>query len=287
MADAASISRALKGRKSGNGYLCRCPAHADARPSLLVSDRADGGGLRVNCLAGCDFRDVLDKLKDMRLLEDRGQQQPIAAVEIPPPEPNPQGLGFWHNGGPIAEPLTQSYLRNRGLSADIMPTLRFLPALQHKLSRQTFPAMLALILAGDRLKLGVQATFLDPSGRGKAVVEPPRWTYAPLRDGAVRLGPAGDVLGIAEGVETALAAMQLAGVPCWACLGASRMHNVAIPANVRELHVFGDNDQAGRDAAQRMAYAHKHRRVVLRFPPDGFGDYADLAADLAKRGVAA
>jgi hypothetical protein len=36
-----------------------------------------------------------------------------------------------------------------------------------------------------------------------------------------------------------------------------------------------------------MAHAHKHRRVVLRFPPEGFGDYADLAADFAKREVAA
>jgi putative DNA primase/helicase len=287
MADAASISRALKGRKSGNGYLCRCPAHADARPSLLVSDRADGGGLRVNCLAGCDFRDVLDKLKDLRLLEDRGQQQPIAAVEIPPPEPNSEGLSIWRNGSPIAEPLAQSYLRDRGLFVDVMPTLRFLPVLEHKASRRTFPAMVALILAGDRLKLGVQATFLDPRGQGKAPVDPPRWTFAPLRDGAVRLGPAGDALGIAEGVETALAAMQLTGIPCWACLGASRMHNVAIPDIVRELHVFGDNDQPGRDAAQRMTHAHKHRRVVLRFPPDGFGDYADVAADMAKRGVAA
>ena len=52
MRDAASVSRALKGRKSGNGYLVRCPAHADALPSLLISDRDDGAGIRVNCFAG-------------------------------------------------------------------------------------------------------------------------------------------------------------------------------------------------------------------------------------------
>ena len=241
----------------------------------------------MNCLAGCDFRDVLAALENMKLIEERGPQQPKERVEIPPPEPNQEGLGLWRNGGPIGGTLAQTYLRSRGLFVDVMPTLRFVPALEHKLARRSFPAMLALILAGDRLKLGVQATFLDPRGQGKAPVNPPRWTYAPLRDGGVRLGPAGDVLGIAEGVETALAATQLTDVPCWACLGASRMQAVAIPDIVRELHVFGDNDQAGRDAAQRMAHAHKHQRVVLRFPPNGFGDYADVAADLAKRGVAA
>jgi putative DNA primase/helicase len=281
---ASEIAKALGGRKSSNGYVCRCPAHTDTRPSLLISDRADGGGIRVNCLAGCDFRDVLAAFENMKLIEDSGPQPRKEHIEIPPPEPNLEGLRLWRNGGPIAGTLAQTYLRNRGLYIDVMPTLRFIPALENKASRQTFPAMVALILAGDRLKLGVQATFLDPSGHGKAPVDPPRWTYA---DGAVRLGPAADILGIAEGAESALAAMQLTGIPCWCCLGASRMQNVAIPGAVHELHVFGDDDQAGRDAAQRMAHAHKHRRVVLRFPPVGFGDYADLAADLTRRGVAA
>jgi len=189
MSPAASIARALKGHKSGNGYLCRCPAHADARPSLLISERDDGAGLRVNCLAGCDFRVVLDTLKNMGLLDGQPREPRQEPVEKPPPEPNPEALAIWRDIVPIAGTLAQTYLRNRGLYIDLMPTLGFLPALRHKLSRQTFPAMVALILAGDRLKLGVQATFLDPRGKGKAPVDPPRWTYAPLRDGAVRLGP--------------------------------------------------------------------------------------------------
>ncbi|MGA2794796.1 MAG: toprim domain-containing protein [Roseiarcus sp.] len=241
----------------------------------------------MNCLAGCDFRDVFAALENMKLIEERGPQQPKERVEIPPPEPNPEGLKLWRNGVPIAGTVAQTYLRNRGLFIDVMPTLRFMPALQHKFSRQTFPAMLALILAGNRLKLGVQATFLDPSGQGKASVDPPRWTYAPLRDGAVRLGPAGDTLGIAEGVETALSVTQLTGISCWASLGASRTHNVAIPDTVRELHLFGDNDDPGRLAVEQATKAHAHRRVVKRFPPDGFNDYADVVADLVKRGVAA
>jgi phage/plasmid primase-like uncharacterized protein len=108
-----------------------------------------------------------------------------------------------------------------------------------------------------------------------------------MHNGAVRLGPAGDVLGLAEGIETALAAMQLTGVPCWACLGSKRLARVAIPDCVLELHIFADNDEPGRLAAEQTTKAHPHRRVVVRCPPDGFDDYADLAADLAKRGVAA
>ena len=91
----------------------------------------------------------------------------------------------------------------------------------------------------------------------------------------MRLAKAGRVLGLAEGVETALSAMQLTGIPTWASLGASRMHRVLVPDLVGELQVFADNDMPGRAAAERTAYEHRHRRVVLRFPPDGCKDWND------------
>jgi DNA primase len=87
---------------------------------------------------------------------------------------------------------------------------------------------------------------------------------------------------LAEGIEKALAAMQLFGVPCWASLGAARMHRVRIPDHVHELHIFVDNDDAGRAAADRTAYAQRHRRVVLRFPPDQFKDWDDVTVANAK-----
>jgi DNA primase len=70
--------------------------------------------------------------------------------------------------------------------------------------------------------------------------------------------------------------MQLFGVPCWSCLGGARMHRVWIPDNVRELHIFADSDDAGRAAAERTAEAHRRRRVVIRFPPDGSKDWDDV-----------
>jgi len=45
---------------------------------------------------------------------------------------------------------------------------------------------------------------------------------------------------------------------------------------VSELHIFVDNDAAGRAAAERTAHEHRHRRVVLRFPPQEFKDWDDL-----------
>jgi hypothetical protein len=48
------------------------------------------------------------------------------------------------------------------------------------------------------------------------------------------------VLGLAEGIETALSAMQLTGVPVWASLGGARLHRVELPPEVKEVHVFLD-----------------------------------------------
>jgi hypothetical protein len=286
MGDAASVSRALKGRKSGNGYLVRCPAHADASPSLLISDRDDGAGIRVNCFAGCDFRDVLDALRQRGLIDDRAPSRDAAPVRRCEPvehiEPDPKALALWRSAEPIADTLAHRYLRARGLMIEPPPSLRFLPAAEY-MPRIFLPAMIAGLQAPDRRVIAVQITFLDPRGDRKAQGATPRRTIGRMHNGAVRLGPAGDVLGIAEGIETALAAMQLTGIPCWACLGSQRMARVAIPDTVREVHLFGDNDEPGRLAVEQAAKAHAHRRVVVRFPPAGHNDYADIAADLAKR----
>ncbi len=44
------------------------------------------------------------------------------------------------------------------------------------------------------------------------------------------------------------------------------------------MHIFGDNGTAGHEATERAAKAYQAqgRRVVLRFPPERFGDFNDL-----------
>ncbi len=52
---------------------------------------------------------------------------------------------------------------------------------------------------------------------------------------------------------------------------------VAAPESL-ELHLFGDNGAPGHEAAARAAEAYQAqgRRVVVRFPPERFGDFNDL-----------
>src|SRR5438132_8660441 len=50
------LSRLDGVRKSGRGYMTRCPAHDDRSPSLSV--REGERGLLVTCFAGCSLADI-------------------------------------------------------------------------------------------------------------------------------------------------------------------------------------------------------------------------------------
>ena len=138
--------------------------------------------------------------------------------------------------------------------------------------------MVVAITGADRKVIAVQRTFLRVEGRGKANVSQQKLSLGPMRDGAVRLGPAGLVLGIAEGVESGLSAMQLFDLPVWCSLSASRLDRLWLPPESLEVHIFGDNGTAGHEAAERAAQAYLAQgwRVVVRFPPERFGDFNDL-----------
>ncbi|MCX7015282.1 MAG: hypothetical protein NTW86_22460 [Candidatus Sumerlaeota bacterium] len=79
--DAETIARELHGRRSGAGWMARCPTHDDHDPSLHISEGRDGKPL-VRCHAGCDQRAVVDALKARGLWPKREQTTPSAAPVI-------------------------------------------------------------------------------------------------------------------------------------------------------------------------------------------------------------
>ncbi|WP_240334415.1 toprim domain-containing protein, partial [Sphingobium estronivorans] len=98
------------------------------------------------------------------------------------------------------------------------------------------------------------------------------------RQGAVMLAPATDMLGLAEGLETAISAMTLLDIPVWATLGSERLHRIALPSRVTRLILLPDNDQAGQRAVAKalVAYEYPGRIIQTIWPPMGMNDWNDV-----------
>ena len=173
--------------------------------------------------------------------------------------------------------VTAAYLWHRTITIATPATIRDHPGLKHGPTGQNLPAMVGAITGPDRKVIAIQRTFLRVDGHGKANVSQPKMTLGAMRDGAVRLGPAGPVLGIAEGIETGLSAAQLFDVPVWCGLGVLRLDRLWLPPESLEVHIFADNGARGHEGAERAARAYRAqgRRVVVRFPPEQFGDWDD------------
>ena len=65
--DAATLAIALKAVRSGRQWKCKCVAHEDRSPSMLIFDGRSA--VQVRCLAGCDQRDLIAELKRRGLWE--------------------------------------------------------------------------------------------------------------------------------------------------------------------------------------------------------------------------
>jgi putative DNA primase/helicase len=284
---ADQIGIALKGRRNGSGWLVRCPVpshgkgRGDHSPSLSVTD-GDDGRLLLRCFADCEFIAILDALKRLGLVDDgpkfeRARTAALSRVDPTPAEhqPDASALQIWRAAKPAAGTVVAEYLERRGITLAPPPSLRC-SSVMH-LHRYEMPVMIAGVQRPDGQVVAVQTTILTPKGT-KAPVSIPKITTGAIGSGAVRFAAAAEVMGLAEGCETALSVQLMAGIPVWASLGCHRLHRVELPSLVREVHIFGDNDEPGRTAASRTAALHQQsgRKVVLRFPPDGIKDFNDL-----------
>jgi len=92
---------------------------------------------------------------------------------------------------------------------------------------------------------------------------------------AVRLGEPEGVLGIAEGVETAVAAFHVHRVPTWAALSAAVLAKFEPPVGVEKLVIFADRDVAGLEAAWKLRDRLKIE-CELEVPKPPAKDWADV-----------
>jgi len=267
--EARDVVERLGGRWGANGGLCRCPAHDDRTPSLSV--RAGRARLLLHCFAGCTAGDILRALERDRLLQPAAAPEPGHASPATSADHTGGAVRLWRNSRSVEGTPAASYLAARGLAAT-SAALRYHGRAPHGPAPLTRygPALIAAVRDECGL-VAIHRTFLDPSS-GRFARPLARAALGPLGRGAVRLGGAAPRLGLAEGIETAISATALFGVPCWATLGSERFRLVALPREVRSLMLFLDHDAGGQRAEQLAREAFAHVPCIEAHYPERPGD---------------
>ena len=179
--------------------------------------------------------------------------------------------------GPLVGSLADTYLTSRGLRNPNASDLLFHPDLTDYDSRRGWPGMVAIprLANGDPVG-GIHRTFLLDDGRGKAPAG--KKMLGTIAEAAVRLFPLSEDghLGVAEGIETALAARAIFGTPVWAALSADGMARFKWPEGTHRVTIFADAGEAGRQAAatlsDRLNMADIPNDVVAPLHGDDFND---------------
>lgn len=149
-----------------------------------------------------------------------------------------------------AEPA-RLYMVRRGLSIVAPPSLRFHPALPYYDSATKageHPAIISMVTGANGNPVTIHRTYLTPDGN-KANVESPKKLMAYPNDrkilgAAIRLmSAAGNIMAVAEGLETALAVAEGTGLTTWCAINALLLENFVPPASVERVLVFADKDR--------------------------------------------
>lgn len=191
---------------------------------------------------------------------------------------------LWARGRALdGRDLASRYLRGRGLDlAAYSPSLRFVEALLYadrgSDEKRELPAMLAKFAAPDNSAAILHRTWLAEPGV-KANVHLPRKMMAGTvpHGGAVRLAPAEPKMGIAEGIETALAAEVMFNIPVWAATNSGALIKWEPPPEATHIVIFGDADASytGQAAAYSLAFRLKNlpdRKLTIEVETPTFRD---------------
>lgn len=326
----AWVGRRVQLKRVGKVLSGLCPFHNERRPSFTVNDQRGtfhcfGCGVHGDAFGwvmrteGLSFPQAVERVAGEAGIDlpdrPRHAPRPAPAPEEPPAPraPSPReieaaerrawhigaALRIWQAAGPL-DRIAVAYLGRRHLWPLPQAAHEVLRSawLKHPATQQMHPVMLALVHGQDGAPRAVHRTYLTQEGAklsGQDAQGHPinaKLALGPIDASAIRLSPAVAHLGFAEGIETALAAWKLTGIPCWACISATELARQAPPLDVITATIFADRDDpkgkpegAGLRAARALQARLKTQGVTsdIRLPREPWGDYADVLAALEQQ----
>lgn len=279
MTGAHEITLALGGDWHGHHGNAPCPVcQPERRPDQrALSLRSEGGKLLAFChKGGCDFREIV---KAAGLPPDRLALDPAAQREADAKRAEyeraqlDKARALWGRSKPITGTKGEAYLRGRGITCLLPPSLRWASDVHHGPSGRWLSAMVAEVSTG-----AVHRTFFEKTGA--RITGSAKMMLGPCAGGAVALADGLGPLVVCEGIETGLSlASGLLGEPAtvWAALSAPGMKALRLPERPGRLIVAMDGDDAGESAGRALAGAAYARgwQVTLLPAPRGL-DWNDV-----------
>lgn len=280
----AIAERYVSVRRNPQGGTACCPFHDDRNPSFSIF----ANDTRFHC-HGCGASgDVISFVQMAHRVSFSEALIMLTDGTIPVPEPRasdpPDNIDRIKEARALFEQATfaggtlaETYLRSRGISIPIPPSIRF-AALRYRGLVET-PCLVAALQDKSGEITGVQRTFLLPDGTGKAKVANPKLSLGKVSGSAIHLDPNFGICEalVCEGLEDGLSLAQMAEASVWAAAGASMIAKMEFPVSVTRIIIASDNDYAGMMAAKKAAEVFFGRGLPVRLfrPLDGFKDFND------------
>ena len=255
----------------------------DGRGTFFCSHCGAGDGFKLlQHVKGWSFKQAASEVEGIVGTVQSGAAKPVqsdaAKVEA--------CRRLWRESRPVVagDPVSAYLLRRTGIEA-APACIKFHPDLPYRHddgSTTRHPAMVARVQDADGRGVAIHRTYLTDEGE-KADVPTVKKILGTLPpSSAARLCPASACMGIAEGIETALSASVLFGVPTWAAISAGGMERWTPPPGNERVLIFGDNDSSG--TGQAAAWSLAKRLIAggieaeVRIPSRSGSDWADVAA---------
>lgn len=252
------------------------------------SARPDDFGDLLDLIAvACDldsFRDIADEARRfLALPKPELPSHPVPHGRSGSPRRPGAAKRLFAMGQPLSLTLADRYLRDRGiLCGSRERALRFHPGCYYRDLRtgamRTFPALLAAITARDGTITGVQRTWLNPTGAGKAAVDDPRRSMGALLGNGIRFGAtpgmAVPILVAGEGLETMLSLrMVMPDLPSVAATSANHLAALLLPPGCKRLYIAADADAAGRRGVESLGRRARAAGLLVLSLVPRLGDF--------------
>lgn len=291
------------GRRVGNYWIVGDVRNAQGR-SMHVRLKTNAKGLAGKWVdeATSEFGDLLDVIRESCGLVEFCDVADEARRFLAMPRPPPKDLGeqrrpaaargspdaarrLFAMSQPIAGTLAERYLAGRGIFLTARErAVRFHHGCYYRDlvtgETLTLPALVAAVTSLDGRITGLQRTWLDPDGEGKAHVDDPRRSLGHLLGNGIWLdlepGAPVSVMAAGEGFET-MASLRtvMPALPVAAATSANHLAGLILPPGCRRLYIAADADAAGRHGIERLSQRAGEAGIATLVLRPRLGDFND------------